>query len=251
MAGALGEAAPWSDVRDASTDEDLARLAGGGAAGDQYRVWCGAAGLAAQAPRALGLIGRGLRPPIRPRAKRVLVIAGTIHPATRDQVGVLVESGWPHLLLQHETATDATGSAPLRQALAQLLSQHAGVVVSFFTGFSAAAGTTGGTMHGKSGAAGGAALTASPSAVVAALAALAGTLTLQPGLGLVVTGGETALHVCRGLGATAIHVTGEAAPGIPLGVLALPHGELAIATKSGGFGGPDALQTAAAALREG
>jgi uncharacterized protein YgbK (DUF1537 family) len=78
---------------------------------------------------------------------------------------------------------------------------------------------------------------------------LAASLNVRDDVALVVTGGETALHVFGAMGATAIHVTGEALPGIPLGVLELPQAQIAIATKSGGFGAPDALLKTAAMLR--
>jgi uncharacterized protein YgbK (DUF1537 family) len=64
---------------------------------------------------------------------------------------------------------------------------------------------------------------------------------LGAGTGLILTGGETALIVCRALHAQSVEVLGEALPGIPMGVLRLPTSNVAIATKSGGFGSPDAL----------
>jgi len=50
------------------------------------------------------------------------------------------------------------------------------------------------------------------------------------------------------LAATAIEVTGEALPGIPLGLLRLPGLTVPVATKSGGFGAPDALVATAKRL---
>ena len=60
--------------------------------------------------------------------------------------------------------------------------------------------------------------------------------------GLVLTGGETALAVCRALGATAIHICGELEVGIPWGRLAggVAPG-LPVVTKAGGFGGPESI----------
>ena len=73
-------------------------------------------------------------------------------------------------------------------------------------------------------------------------------VTRAPGLGLILTGGETALTVCRAMGGTSIEVLGEALPGVPLGVLRGPGWEVPLATKSGGFGAPDALLRTAEAL---
>ena len=55
---------------------------------------------------------------------------------------------------------------------------------------------------------------------------------------LVLSGGDTASAVCRALGATRIELAGEIAPGIPQGFL---DGRSRVATKSGGFGAPDAF----------
>ncbi|HEX2514074.1 MAG TPA: nucleotide-binding domain containing protein, partial [Chloroflexota bacterium] len=73
-------------------------------------------------------------------------------------------------------------------------------------------------------------------------------VTRTPGLGLILTGGETALAVCQAMGGTSIEVLGEALPGAPLGVLRGPGWEVPLATKSGGFGAPDALLRTAEAL---
>jgi D-threonate/D-erythronate kinase len=59
---------------------------------------------------------------------------------------------------------------------------------------------------------------------------------------LAATGGFTASLLWRALGVEELHLRAEISPGIPLGVI---HGGVrdgaALATKSGGFGGPDAL----------
>jgi uncharacterized protein YgbK (DUF1537 family) len=70
---------------------------------------------------------------------------------------------------------------------------------------------------------------------------------VQPRLGLVLTGGDTARSVSEALGATGIEVTGTVAPGVPQGVLVGPHPHPVI-SKAGGFGDPDMLVHAAQAL---
>jgi len=76
---------------------------------------------------------------------------------------------------------------------------------------------------------------ASPEAVVCAF-------TDASPVGLILTGGDTAAYVLRALGAHAISLAGEIAPGIPWGIV---EGGLAggctVVTKSGGFGERDAL----------
>jgi uncharacterized protein YgbK (DUF1537 family) len=56
--------------------------------------------------------------------------------------------------------------------------------------------------------------------------------------GMVLTGGATALAVCRGLRAESVEITGEVQPGVP--VVTLSNGVRAV-TKAGGFGSGDAL----------
>ena len=63
----------------------------------------------------------------------------------------------------------------------------------------------------------------------------------RPGT-LLLTGGETAVAVLRGLGATGLRLAGEIEPGLALGTLAGgPFEGLVVMTKAGGFGDADAL----------
>ena len=60
--------------------------------------------------------------------------------------------------------------------------------------------------------------------------------------GLLLCGGDTALLVCRLLGAEGIRLEAEIEPGVPYGRLMAGVGAgLAVVTKSGGFGGEDTL----------
>jgi uncharacterized protein YgbK (DUF1537 family) len=63
----------------------------------------------------------------------------------------------------------------------------------------------------------------------------------RPGA-LLVTGGETALAVCRALEATGLSLAGEIEPGLALGALLDgPFAGLPVITKAGGFGDPETL----------
>jgi uncharacterized protein YgbK (DUF1537 family) len=63
-----------------------------------------------------------------------------------------------------------------------------------------------------------------------------------PPAALILSGGDTASAVCEAIGARAIELCDEIAPGIPRGVLRGGERDgLAVVTKSGGFGGADAL----------
>jgi uncharacterized protein YgbK (DUF1537 family) len=60
--------------------------------------------------------------------------------------------------------------------------------------------------------------------------------------GLVLTGGDLAMGVCRELGASALRVEEEVLPGIPCSTLTDgPFRGLRLVTKAGGFGERDAL----------
>jgi len=60
--------------------------------------------------------------------------------------------------------------------------------------------------------------------------------------GFVLTGGDIALAVCAAIDATAIQITAEIEPGIPMGILqgGLAEG-MPVVTKAGGFGSPQAF----------
>ena len=69
---------------------------------------------------------------------------------------------------------------------------------------------------------------------------------------VVVTGGESALHVLKRVGATSLDVMGELVDGVPIGlVVGGPWAGTILATKAGGFGGPDILARAVGRLRAG
>jgi uncharacterized protein YgbK (DUF1537 family) len=68
--------------------------------------------------------------------------------------------------------------------------------------------------------------------------------------GMVLTGGDTAIHVCRALGAEAIEIIKEVTVGIPLGRLV--GGKLSglqVVTKAGAFGNEESLVLAIKAIR--
>ena len=67
---------------------------------------------------------------------------------------------------------------------------------------------------------------------------------------LVVSGGDTARLLCGAIGAEAIQLGGEVVAGVPWGSIEGGCADgMTIVTKSGGFGGPDALTRVVASLR--
>jgi len=210
-------------------------------------LWVGSAGLAEHLPRALGLLSDvPARAPVLP----VLVVAGSVSAVTRAQVA--------HLKLR-PLVTCVEVDTPALLAPATLVPE-----VERCVGLAAQAAGRGRDVVVVSG---------GSDELVAKTTALAGTLGLSParaaeevalGLGricrelalrrvfcgLTLTGGDTAVSCCAALGATALTVFSEVAPGIPLGELrgGDAHG-LKVVTKAGAFGAEDALALAVDALQ--
>ena len=67
---------------------------------------------------------------------------------------------------------------------------------------------------------------------------------------LVLTGGDTAVRVARGLGARGIFIADELEAGVPIGTLICPE-RYPVVTKAGGFGRPETLLDTLHALRRG
>jgi len=226
---ALGSAAARSDLFDAETDDDLAAVAMRAAANPVYRVWCGTAGLAAHVPAALHLEPQASIAPGLPGASRVAIIAGTWHTATLAQLRSLREAGWEYVSLPDPTL-DANGAA-----LEHVVDMLNGGTERVAVGLNLERGDD---PEYRRRAAGSREVTAR---WVASLHEVGRRLRITPDLALVMTGGETAQLICGALGARSIEVTGEALRGIPGGVLQLEKSRVAVATKSGGFGDPNAL----------
>ncbi len=78
--------------------------------------------------------------------------------------------------------------------------------------------------------------------------------TIRPSvtrLGLVLTGGDTAIAVCRALGGSGLVVSLEVAPGIPMcALVGGDYRDTPVVTKAGGFGAEDALLMALKTLKD-
>lgn len=209
---------PGARVVDAETHDDLVALARRILDGGCVAV--GSGGLS----RALAaVLVDPPRPALRPRTgvTGVLVVVGTPHAATRAQVAALREAG-ATLVVAGPDAAEAAGAA-LRSGRRAVLTCEVD-----------------GEVEPESPAA--AALAERLAAVVSAV------LEAVPAVGLVLTGGATALAVATALGATEMRLLAEVAEGLPLGELVRGDRRVPVVTKSGGFGARDALRRAAEAL---
>lgn len=188
-------------------------------------VAVGSGGLARALAEVLVRAPAARRSPGTP-VRGVLLVVGTDHPITRDQVALLLGAGADRFVVDESTAppVEAATSA-LRDGRRVLLTSE--VVVDVPADSPQAA-----------------ALVERLAAVVAAI------LDGAPSAGLVLTGGATALAVATALGATELRLLSEVTEGLPLGELVSGDRRIPVVTKSGGFGAPDSLCRAAEALEE-
>jgi uncharacterized protein YgbK (DUF1537 family) len=206
---------------DAAEEDHLRTLAR--ALAELRHTWlaCGSAGLAQQWPAALG---RGGLAPTglswTPSAEPVLVVAGSRHPSTTQQIGRAVDQG--QLSLVTLSPGDGTVQDVAKERMLDLLAQKSNVVLSTASGEFVA---------GRAG------------AVAQMLAGLVIWALQSVSLaGLVLTGGDTARAVCGALGAKALRVLGEVQAGVPAGILSSgPFDGLRVVTKAGGFGDDKAI----------
>lgn len=226
-------------VADATADADLANLAAALGTLDTPVLWSGSAGLARHLlPRRRST--NGVPAPVA--ALPFLLVVGSLSPTARRTVDhYLAECGAdcvtadPALLAGEPAAAMAEVdrvAAAVRGSLAQgrdtVLVSGAGLPPSTppaLTGRAVAAGLA----H----------------AVHAGLGrGFAGTMLLS--------GGDTALAVCRRLGATGIRLAAELTPGVPLGYLVGgAYAGLQVVTKAGSFGRVNSLCQIRRMLQEG
>jgi len=222
-------------VVDAVSDEDLLTIVHASTRAGLLRLTCGSAGMAKALAEVMVVectgaadLGPSERTPVSAEHAPVLIVAGSRNPLT---------------LLQLSHAARATQLAVLdidTEAMAADVLTEIGRLV----------------------AEAGARLSAGESVALSAvdspyMEALSHTLAQALGqiaarlvsthkvAGLVLTGGDVALSVCRALGATALSLIGEISPGIPLGQIRGGAQEGSrLVTKAGGFGHEGVLVTA-------
>ncbi len=168
---------------------------------------------------------------VQPGASRPLVLAGSLHPASRAQVEILA-------------ATMET--PPVRIALTAAGSASWGAVAERAGAECRRVARRGGPIIVQSTAdivPGGAAAASSCLAEMARSLATDGLVD-----GLIATGGDTARAAAGALGAHGLRLWGEMEPGVPVGILDGPH-PLPVITKAGGFGDQGTLVRLCNALR--
>jgi uncharacterized protein YgbK (DUF1537 family) len=186
---------------DAASDADLDAVVSQGLALRQRVLWAGSAGLAAALARATGGQSPAGGPAPAPAGAAAIFCLGSSHPATLEQQDRLIQHRHA-ALFSWDTATPAAIAAALERGQPVVLRIRLGE-------------TPGERLREL-------------------LADAAGPLVLS--------GGTTAALVLRALDVHAIELRLEVAAGIPCGLAqGGPFHGAPVVTKSGGFGGPDAL----------
>lgn len=194
-------------IADAASDRDLDAVVAAVPRIEDV-LWVGSPGLAEALARRLAPVAVR-EPPEPPYGRRVLVVVGSLHPASREQLARF-----------HDDA-----AAVLVPGLAVRAAEVAARTL---------AGGRVAVLHGS--------VEPLPDGVmIEALARVAADLAGRQAFdGLVLTGGRTARTVLLALGTGAIRLTGRPEPGVALGILDHPA-PIAVALKAGGFGDPGTL----------
>lgn len=212
---------------------------------------CGSAGLARAiaavwsdrdgAARARQVNGSPEGRPPRPRCREVLVAVGTMNPLAHEQLAVLRQAmDLPIVVIRPRMLVAAAfREAEVARARAQA-ARSGGPILALAVSMEEIEEAAGGAPHFEEDLArvGGAWLESRP-------------VREAEALGLVCTGGDTTLALCRALGAQAIWPEGEISPGLPWSAIEGPRRTMLLASKAGGFGARSALLEAVRFLTAG
>ena len=223
-------------VADAIEDRDLEAI---GAAAAGHALITGGSGVALGLPgnfRRQGLLGAATAPALPEAQGRAVVLAGSCSAATRRQVA---HAGrlWPHLKLDADRI--AAGALVVREAVAWAGNQPKDAPVLIYSSADPSEVAAIQARYGRDRAG---------SMMENALGAIAGELVDAGARRIVVAGGETSGAVVSALGVTALRIGPEIDPGVPW-TETLGARRLALALKSGNFGGDDFFAKALEMLR--
>jgi len=225
-------------IVDAIDDTDLRDI---GEAAAELVLVTGGSGIALGLPdnfRRQGLLAAGARPELPTARGRAAVLAGSCSVATRAQLAY-VSGKWPMFAIDPMRLADGTDVAA--EALDWVLAQRTGSPVVIY---SSADPEVVGEAQAKLGREEAGAMVENAMADVVRGLVSAGVDQL------VVAGGETSGAVVSALGVEALRIGPEIDPGVPW-CEAVQEQPLALALKSGNFGGEDFFETAFGMLDEG
>lgn len=229
-------------VFDSATSGDLETIANALLPYQKQVLWVGSAGLAqAIAKNVMGDIAENVQSEYRPigPVDPVLIVAGSVNKVTRAQVENLTETGQAQVLdvPAHVLIRNDELSPYINEATSILKTQQNLVItVAQSQGPDPDVNREGDTSL----------------RIVSRMGEIAcPVITHCPLAGVVLTGGDTALEICRRLGITGLQIVGEVEEGIPI-TLAFGNGlyQGPIVTKAGGFGQVDSLLRAIQQLKK-
>lgn len=232
--GALRDEGVEVIVFDAVSERDLAVIAGGAR---NIRTISGSAGLASELPLGLGL--RSVKP--------VLSICGSTRSQARLQADALVERLGCSTVEVYALKV-VEGGAPYKDEVERCIREVSGALRAGMDVLVTSAPEEDSAERAISlGRSLGLGEDEVRSRIEGALATIASAALEEVAVsGLILTGGSTALMICKALEVERVEILEEVQPGIPL--LSLTGGLRAV-TKAGGFGGEDALVEAVKYLR--
>ena len=231
---------------DASTDTHLRVIASAVANIAEPALWVGCAGLAETIPAIMGW--NQVQASVKAgREGTVLVAVGSVSPVSARQVArFLAQENTRLVLLRAESLLQNDAKEVLRcvnEAAEWLRSGKDVLLASAVDADAVAKARSAAALRGIDSQSISQMIVASMGRIVKQL------VDLQP-TGLFLTGGDTAVSVCRALGVHAIEILDEVLPGIPLGQLVggCCTG-LRVVTKAGAFGGDNAIVEAVKVLK--
>lgn len=222
-------------VIDVVEDSDLMII---GTVAQGHVLITGGSGIALGLPEAwrrTGLAGAGVEPTLPPSRGRALILAGSCSAATREQLSRL-PGDWAHKQI---SAKDIVSDAQLAASLTDwVLSQDADIPCVISSSADPEDVAQAQKVHGRAQAG---------EMIETLMGTIAARLTGQDVGRLIVAGGETSGAVVSALGTRALRIGPQIAPGVPW-CETLDGPKLALALKSGNFGGPDFFADALAQL---
>lgn len=237
-------------VFDAVNDGDLQRIAEAMTGGSYRVLWVGSAGLADYLPQALGLTGTIQEAAAEsPGQHPVMLVAGSISPTTRAQVAAVRRAATvatvemnPLAILLADQACQAESDRCEALLLAALAQGQDVILASGTSPEQVAATQQLGSTLGLDG-------TAVSNRIALVLGEIAARIVQQVELqGLILTGGDTAKAICRGLGVSGLEVVMELEAGVPLSRMADSR-RIPVVTKAGAFGTEETLLRALRRLK--
>lgn len=236
-------------VVDAITDNDLTCIAQSICALDCLTIMAGSAGLASKMPEILGITECGVYWEANERNSGVMTVVGSVSPTVREQVDYAVRTlGLHNIVLDpNEILSGLDSAEDETKKIVDEAARHLGsgrdIVLSLSSLHSDCAVTTCVDAISCASDISSVSYLEDSRRIARYLGHICeATLSKCSVAGLVLTGGDTALAVCRRLGAVGVSLVDEVVPGVPFGhLVGGPHSGMMIVTKAGSFGGEDTI----------